>query len=104
MMPKLSGLEVLQKLRGTGCQTPILLLTAKTEVEDQIQGLDLGADDYLPKPFPMELLLARVRALLRRRVEYTPTCSVAETTPSIRKAMSFPAAIKPLCCPSWNTN
>ncbi len=50
----------------------MLLLTAKAEIEDQVQGLDLGADDYLPKPFPMELLLARVRALLRRREEYTP--------------------------------
>ncbi len=73
MMPKMSGLEVLRSLRGAGCTTPVLLLTAKGEVEDQIQGLDLGADDYLPKPFSMELLLARVRALLRRRETYTPT-------------------------------
>ena len=72
MMPKRSGLEVLQRLRAEGCRTPILLLTARAEVEDQIQGLDLGADDYLPKPFSMELLLARVRAMLRRREEYTP--------------------------------
>lgn len=72
MMPLLSGLEVLQRLRSAGCRTPVLLLTAKAETEDQVQGLDLGADDYLPKPFPMELLLARVRALLRRREEYTP--------------------------------
>lgn len=72
MMPKRSGLEVLQRLRAEGCRTPILLLTARAEVEDQIQGLDLGADDYLPKPFSMELLLARVRAMLRRREEFTP--------------------------------
>ncbi len=72
MMPGLSGLEVLRRLRSAGCRTPVLLLTAKAEIEDQVQGLDLGADDYLPKPFPMELLLARVRALLRRREEYTP--------------------------------
>lgn len=72
MMPGLSGLEVLRQLRSAGCRTPVLLLTAKAEIEDQVQGLDLGADDYLPKPFPMELLLARVRALLRRREEYTP--------------------------------
>lgn len=72
MMPKMSGLDVLKKLRAEGCKTPILLLTAKAEIEDQIQGLDLGADDYLPKPFSMELLLARVRALLRRRDEFTP--------------------------------
>ena len=70
MMPKLDGLEV---LRAQGCRTPILLLTAKAEVEDQVQGLDLGADDYLPKPFSMDLLLARVRAMLRRREEFTPT-------------------------------
>lgn len=72
MMPKMSGLEVLQILRAEGCRTPILLLTAKAEVEDQVQGLDLGADDYLPKPFSMALLLARVRAMLRRREEFTP--------------------------------
>lgn len=72
MMPKLNGLEVLRKLRAEGCRTPILLLTAKSEIEDQIQGLDLGADDYLPKPFPMNLLLARVRAMLRRKEEFTP--------------------------------
>lgn len=72
MMPKLSGLEVLRRLRAEGCGAPILLLTARAEVEDQIQGLDLGADDYLPKPFSMELLLARVRAMLRRREEFIP--------------------------------
>ena len=72
MMPKLSGLEVLRRLRSEGCRTPILLLTAKGEVEDQVQGLDLGADDYLPKPFSMELLLARIRAMLRRRETFTP--------------------------------
>ena len=72
MMPKLSGLEVLKRLRNSGCGTPVLLLTAKAEVEDLIQGLELGADDYLPKPFSMELLQARVRAILRRREAYTP--------------------------------
>ena len=72
MMPKLSGLEVLPRLRAAGCRTPILLLTAKTEVEDRIQGLDAGADDYLPKPFAMGELLARIRAMLRRREEFSP--------------------------------
>lgn len=62
MMPQKSGLEVLQTLRNSGDKTPILLLTAKAEVEDRIQGLDLGADDYLPKPFVMGELLARIRA------------------------------------------
>lgn len=72
MMPKKSGLDVLTQLRQEGCRTPILLLTAKAEVEDRIQGLDLGADDYLPKPFVMGELLARVRAMLRRREDFTP--------------------------------
>lgn len=73
MMPKLSGLEVLRQLRQEGCRTPVLLLTAKSDVEDRIEGLDLGADDYLSKPFAMGELLARVRAMLRRREEFTPT-------------------------------
>lgn len=72
MMPKRSGLEVLEELRREGCRTPILLLTAKSEIEDRIQGLNLGADDYLPKPFAMGELLARIRAMLRRRDEFTP--------------------------------
>lgn len=72
MMPKKSGLEVLRTLRARGDKTPILLLTAKAEVEDRIQGLDAGADDYLPKPFAMGELLARVRAMLRRREDFTP--------------------------------
>ncbi len=72
MMPKLSGLEVLRRLREKGVGTPVLLLTARGEVEDRIEGLDLGADDYLPKPFAMGELLARVRAMLRRREDYTP--------------------------------
>lgn len=72
MMPKLSGLEVLEQLRKKGNHTPILLLTAKVEIEDRIQGLDMGADDYLPKPFAMGELLARVRAMLRRKENFTP--------------------------------
>jgi two-component system response regulator ArlR len=72
MMPKRNGLEVLSELRRNGCRTPVLLLTAKTQVEDRIHGLDAGADDYLPKPFDMGELLARIRAMLRRREEYHP--------------------------------
>ena len=67
MMPKRDGLEVLSALRRNGCRTPVLLLTAKTQVEDRIRGLDTGADDYLPKPFDMGELIARIRAMLRRR-------------------------------------
>ena len=72
MMPKLDGLEVLSALRRNGCKTPVLLLTAKTQVEDRIMGLDSGADDYLSKPFDMGELIARVRAMLRRREEFHP--------------------------------
>ena len=72
MMPKRSGIEVLSVLRKNGCKTPILLLTAKTQVDDRIRGLDAGADDYLPKPFDMGELLARIRAMLRRREEFHP--------------------------------
>lgn len=72
MMPKLSGLQVLERLRAARVGTPILLLTAKAEVDDRIKGLDLGADDYLTKPFAMGELLARIRAMLRRREEFTP--------------------------------
>ena len=72
MMPNMDGLTVLRKLRAAGDHTPVLLLTAKSEVADRIEGLDLGADDYLPKPFVMEELLARVRAMLRRRESFIP--------------------------------
>ena len=72
MMPKKSGMDVLRTLRAEGCKTPIILLTAKAEVEDRVEGLDAGADDYLPKPFDMGELLARVRAVLRRRENFTP--------------------------------
>lgn len=72
MMPQVNGLEVLAELRKKGCQTPVLLLTAKTQIDDRIRGLDTGADDYLPKPFDMGELLARIRAMLRRRAEFHP--------------------------------
>lgn len=72
MMPKLDGIEVLKKIRNAGNKTPVLLLTAKSEIRDRITGLDAGADDYLPKPFNMGELLARVRAMLRRRENFTP--------------------------------
>lgn len=72
MMPKMNGLEVLEKIRGEGIATPVLLLTAKSEIEDRIRGLDLGADDYLPKPFAMGELLARIRAMTRRQTQFSP--------------------------------
>ena len=67
MMPKLNGFEVLKIMRDKGIETPVIMLTAKSTVEDKINGLDLGADDYLAKPFNTEELLARIRALLRRK-------------------------------------
>lgn len=69
MIPKKSGLEVLKYVRGQGFDMPIILLTAKGEISDKITGLDLGADDYMAKPFSAEELLARIRALLRRKGE-----------------------------------
>lgn len=66
MMPFVDGLDVCRKLRSTGDRTPVLMLTARHEVSDQVAGLDAGADDYVVKPFELEGLLARVRALLRR--------------------------------------
>jgi two-component system response regulator MprA len=66
LMPGMDGLEVCRTLRRNGSRVPVLMLTARTQVEDRVEGLDAGADDYLTKPFALEELLARVRALLRR--------------------------------------
>lgn len=66
MMPKCDGMEVLQEIRRAGIDVPVLMLTARGSVDDRIQGLDSGADDYLAKPFSMSELLARIRAMLRR--------------------------------------
>lgn len=72
MMPKKSGIEVLEEMRRRGLYTPVLMLTAKAEIDDRVAGLDAGADDYLTKPFAMKELLARVRSMTRRREEYEP--------------------------------
>ena len=72
MMPKMDGLTVLKKLREQGVSTPVIILTAKSEIDDRITGLDAGADDYLTKPFAMGELLARIRALTRRKSEFSP--------------------------------
>ncbi len=71
MMPKVDGITVLKELRSRNIITPVLLLTAKAEVDDRVEGLDAGADDYLPKPFAMKELLARIRALTRRPPLFT---------------------------------
>lgn len=72
MMPKLNGIQVLEKLRSEGVSTPIMMLTAKGQTEDRITGFNAGADDYLPKPFDPDELLSRVRTMLRRGQTYRP--------------------------------
>lgn len=71
MMPRLDGISVLRQLRSSGKDTPVLMLTAKSEIDDRVLGLDCGADDYLAKPFATKELLARIRAMTRRRGELT---------------------------------
>ena len=71
MMPKMDGISVLTEMRSRHIVTPVMLLTAKADIDDRVAGLDAGADDYLPKPFAMKELLARVRAMLRRGTDYS---------------------------------
>lgn len=73
MMPKMNGIQVLERLRAEGCRTPIMMLTAKGQKDDRITGFNAGADDYLPKPFDPDELLSRVRAMLRRSEAYQPS-------------------------------
>ena len=72
MMPKMDGITALGIIRDTGDTTPVIMLTAKAEMDDKVTGLDAGADDYLTKPFVMVELLARIRSLTRRRGDYNP--------------------------------
>lgn len=76
MLPHVSGLEIIQEIRKEGIETPVLMLTAKGDIEDKVKGLDLGADDYLAKPFSIAELLARIRALLRRQNTASPTIEI----------------------------
>lgn len=71
MMSKMDGITVLKTIRRHGNSVPVLLLTAKAEIDDRVEGLDSGADDYLPKPFSMKELLARIRAMTRRQTDTT---------------------------------
>ncbi len=77
MMPGMSGLEVLSLIRKNNIKTPVLMLTAKAEIEDRVAGLEAGADDYLPKPFATNELIARIKALGRRSENYTDTVQKA---------------------------
>ncbi len=81
MMPKLDGLEVLRKMRKEGNRTPVIFLTAKSETDDKVLGLDTGADDYITKPFSSKELLARIRAITRRELTVeSATITVGNTT------------------------
>ena len=81
MMPEMDGLEVLRKMRDSHDATPVMLLTARSEIEDRVAGLNAGADDYLPKPFAASEFIARVKALGRRSLSYTESLiSVGNTT------------------------
>ncbi|MCR4874278.1 MAG: response regulator transcription factor [Clostridia bacterium] len=80
MMPKLDGFSVVKKLREKGNNTPVLILTAKAEIDDKVFGLDAGADDYLTKPFVIKELLARVRALTRRKADIATNYVIGNTT------------------------
>jgi len=80
MMPKTDGIEVLKKLRAAGNQIPVLMLTAKSEIEDRVLGLDSGANDYLPKPFDTRELLARIRAITRSKTGTDSTLTFGNIT------------------------
>ena len=81
MMPKMDGLTALKKARAQGIHTPVLVLTAKAEIDDRVSGLDAGADDYLTKPFAAKELLARLRAITRRQTEtQVPVLHFADLT------------------------
>ena len=88
MMPKKSGIEVLSLMRSKGISTPVLILTARDAIEDRVAGLDMGADDYLPKPFAASELLARVRAMLRRKEDYRHDVIIFSDVELDRSAMT----------------
>ena len=88
MMPKVDGLTVLRTIRDHGNSLPVLILTARSDIDDRVEGLDAGADDYLTKPFAMKELLARVRAILRRRTDSVDTIlSFGDITLDISSSM-----------------
>lgn len=80
MLPGVDGFQILRTLRQRGVSTPVIVITARDAVEDRVSGLDLGADDYLPKPFAMEELYARLRALIRRRHDKAPVVEIGHLT------------------------
>ena len=78
MLPGKDGLEILKEIRERGNQTPVLMLTARDAIEDRVKGLDLGADDYMVKPFAFEELVARIRVMMRRKPQFTTNRIVFE--------------------------
>ena len=80
MMPKMDGITVLKKIRAQGNRIPVLMLTAKSEIEDRVEGLDSGANDYLPKPFDTRELLARIRSITRTKTESDNKLTVGNIT------------------------
>ena len=80
MMPKMNGFDVVENIRRRGKSTPVLMLTARAEIDDKVLGLDCGADDYMTKPFQTKELLARVRALLRRKSEIVDSYKIGNVT------------------------
>ena len=98
MMPRMDGIEALRKMRDRGVKTPVLLLTAKAEVDDRVAGLDAGANDYLPKPFAMRERLARVRAMCRQTTTDDAPLSVGGTT--LRMGTSELSAENSVCLSS----
>ena len=95
MMPRIDGLEVCRRLRAEGDRTPILVLTARDALSDRVEGLDAGADDYIVKPFALEELLARLRALLRRTGSATAARSTALRGPDARSGLLRGEARRP---------
>jgi two-component system OmpR family response regulator len=90
MIPRLNGWRVLESLRQAGVRTPVLILTARDATEDKIRGLNLGADDYLTKPFALSELIARVRALIRRgSIDPSPTLVIGDTTIDTAARMAY---------------
>ena len=80
MMPRMNGFEVIKKIRSEGNSIPVLMLTARSETDDKVLGLDSGADDYLTKPFQIKELLARIRSILRRKSEATISYTIGNLT------------------------
>ena len=91
MLPGIDGRKVLQSIRATGNQVPVLFLTARSSVDDRVQGLELGADDYIAKPFSPRELVARVRTILRRSARPTAVAAPAITQPSQMPGVAAPA-------------